>query len=61
MRLQGFKLADYGGVTLSFLEGCHPHALVVMELPLPKKKYGNDMTKVGPYLTHVWKWYGKVG
>ena len=34
MRLQGFKLADYGGVTLSVLAGCHPLALVVMELIL---------------------------
>ena len=28
--------------------------------PLPKKKYGNDMAKFGPYLTHMWEWYGKV-
>ena len=30
-------------------------------IPLPKQKYGNDMANVGPYLTHMWKWYGKVG
>ena len=29
--------------------------------PLPKKKYGNDMAKHGPYMTHIWEWYGKVG
>ena len=34
MRLRGFKLTDYGGVTLSVLEGCHPRALAVMELIL---------------------------
>ena len=33
----------------------------VPEQPLPKEKYGNCMEKVGPYLAHMWKWYGKVG
>ena len=28
--------------------------------PLPKQNYGNDMAKTGPYLTHIWEWYGKV-
>ncbi len=31
-----------------------------MHLPLPKKKYANDMAKAGSYLTHMWKWYGKA-
>ncbi|XP_022808864.1 uncharacterized protein LOC111345839 [Stylophora pistillata] len=29
--------------------------------PLPKKKYGSDMAKHGPYMTHIWEWYGKIG
>ena len=30
-------------------------------VPLPKKKYGNDMAKHGPYMNNIWEWYGKVG
>ena len=29
-------------------------------LPLPKKNYGNHMANLGPYLVHIWEWYGKV-
>ena len=29
--------------------------------PLPKQNYGNDMAKTGPYLSHIWVRYGKVG
>ena len=29
------------------------------QLPLPKKNYGNDMAKLGPYVAHMWEWYGK--
>jgi hypothetical protein len=28
--------------------------------PLPKQKYGKDMAKFGPYMTHMWAWYGTV-
>ena len=30
-------------------------------MPLPNKKYGNDMANLGPYMAHMWKSYGKVG
>ena len=30
-------------------------------IPLPNKKYGNDMANLGPYMAHMWKWYGMVG
>ena len=32
----------------------------IQRAPLPEKKYGNDMEKHGPYMTHIWEWYGKV-
>ena len=28
-------------------------------LPLPKKNYGNHIANLGPYMAHIWEWYGK--
>ena len=27
---------------------------IITTIPLPKQKYGKDMAKFGPYMTHMW-------
>ena len=50
-------------LSLLFNEDCDDLSSLVTRydqvLPLPKQKYGNDMEKLGPYMAHIWKWYGK--
>ena len=26
-----------------------------VDLPLPNKRYGNDIANLGPYMAHMWK------
>jgi len=30
------------------------------KMPLPKRNYRNGMAKLGPYMAHMWEWYGKT-
>ena len=29
--------------------------ILFANIPLPNKKYGNDMANLGPYMAHMWK------
>ena len=63
-KINGFKLSEacrQSKFLVQLKEIDFVQRILIYQPPLPKKKYGNGMEKVGPYLTHMWKWHGRVG